>query len=152
MQIRFIAGIKTEGQIDSNWESYFLISAAEIGILLASVSTYRAFFVSLRKGNNDRARRGMNHQRHWYDPRGQVKRGVLPLSRLWLSKTRGHSKPGENRGEEDDSFNIGKLPEIPGAHMTGVLTFINGRGNETAAPYVMDSVTLSLSSRATVSQ
>ncbi|KAL8683839.1 MAG: hypothetical protein Q9186_000182 [Xanthomendoza sp. 1 TL-2023] len=69
-----VAGIEVDGQIDSVWESYFLIVAAEVGILLASVSTYRAFFVSQRRGGINKTRKTISDPGHWYSSKKKLNR------------------------------------------------------------------------------
>ncbi|KAI4237997.1 MAG: hypothetical protein L6R40_005808 [Gallowayella cf. fulva] len=136
-----IAGIKINGQIDSVWESYFLIVAAEIGTLLASVFTYRAFFVSHRKGDVNKARRASGAPgRHWYTSKMELIRGVFHPISSWRSKAKGQSTPDEHIEDQHGHFGIGKLPDIPGAQMTGIRTFINGRGKGVDVSYIMRSV------------
>ncbi|KAL8755337.1 MAG: hypothetical protein Q9199_003716 [Rusavskia elegans] len=129
-----IAGIRLDSQIDSVWESYFLIVAAEIGVVLASVSTYRALFVSHRKRIINEARdRG-----HTYSPNRQLI-GWTFVSSPWRSKAKGQSTPDNDRGDQDSHFDKDALPNIPPAHMSGVRTFINGCGQRTDASDIMES-------------
>lgn len=130
-----IAGIRLDGQIDSVWESYFLIVAAEIGVVLASVSTYRALFVSHRKRIIKEARdRG-----HYSSPKRQLIRRIF-VSSPWRSKAKGQSTPDHHRGDQYSQFDQDALPNIPDAHMTGVRTFINGCGERTDASDIMESL------------
>ncbi|KAL8787301.1 MAG: hypothetical protein Q9213_002292 [Squamulea squamosa] len=135
-----IAGVKKNGHIDSVWTSYFTIVAAEIGILLASVSTYRAFFVSYRKGEDDNKakNKAASDQEHWYDSKKELLKGLLTLNPR-RTRTRGKSTPDEGSGDQGCRFDIGKLPDIPRAQMTGVRTFINGRGRDLNDSNVMES-------------
>ncbi|KAL8898723.1 MAG: hypothetical protein Q9207_006553 [Kuettlingeria erythrocarpa] len=137
-----VAGIKRAGAIDTVWESYFLIVAAEVGIILASVSTYRTLFVSHRRGTADKMiGKGARDQRSPSSPvKGLLKRAFL--SSPWRSKVKeGQSTPDEEKGQSDEGFDTeGGLPEIPRAHvMTGVRTFINARGKGTDVSNVMES-------------
>ncbi|KAI4184917.1 MAG: hypothetical protein LQ346_006018 [Caloplaca aetnensis] len=134
-----IAGIKRAGAIDSVWESYFLIVGAEVGIILASVSTYRTLFVSHRKATFDKVGKRARDQQSPSSPvKGLFKR--VFLSSPWRSKVKeGQSTPDEEKGQHHDSFDTEGLPEIPRAHMTGVRTFINARGKGTDGSNVMES-------------
>lgn len=133
-----IAGIKSGGQVDGVWESYFLIVAAEVGIILASVSTYRTLFVSHRRGDMAKARRGLEDQEHFYSPTRELFKRVL-IPSPWRSKAREPSTPAEDKEHRYDDVDVGDLPEIPRAYMTGVRTFINGRAKGTDDADVMAS-------------
>ena len=113
-----IAGIYIHGQIDIIWESYFLIVAAEVGVILASISTYRALFVAHRKATIKKAK----YSGPGYSPNRQILRRLLDFS-PWRSRAAGQSTPGSGTASH---FDTGALPSIPRAHMTGVWTFING--------------------------
>ncbi|KAL8811957.1 MAG: hypothetical protein Q9200_001390 [Gallowayella weberi] len=135
-----VAGIVINGQIDSVWESYFLIVAAEIGILLSSVSTYRAFFVSQPRGDINKTKRTISDPGHWYTSTMKLMRETMLPTSPRRSKARGQPTPHEHRGDPDGHYSIGKLPEVPRAEMTGVRTYINGRGRRTDDSYAMESV------------
>ncbi|CAL8584587.1 hypothetical protein XPA_010174 [Xanthoria parietina] len=128
-----IAGIRFNGQIDSVWESYFTIVAAEIGVVLASVSTYRALFVSHRKRTIDKAQ----DQGHSSAPKRQLMRRMF-VSSPWRSKNKDRPTPNDNEEKHCSQFD-GALPSIPRAHMTGVRTYINGRGQNTNTSDTMES-------------
>lgn len=139
-----IAGIKLpDGQIDSVWESYFLIVAAEIGVILASISTYRALFVSHRKENmNNRAGRGTGDQGRFSSPRTRQLMKRVFVTSPWRSRARGQSTPpeGEDKEQQYNHSDTVELPEIPRVYvMTGVRSFINnGRGKGTDAFDLME--------------
>ncbi|KAL8705407.1 MAG: hypothetical protein Q9201_001479 [Fulgogasparrea decipioides] len=141
VSITRIAGIKIQDQLDLVWESYFLIVAAEVGIILASVSTYRAFFVSWRRGDANRAKRAPGSQRHRYSPTRRVIKRFFTSS-PWRSKTREQSSPEDARIFEEEKCVIESLPPIPSAHLTGVRTFIDGRGQWTNNSHIMESQTI----------
>ncbi|KAL8753060.1 MAG: hypothetical protein Q9184_005536 [Pyrenodesmia sp. 2 TL-2023] len=133
-----IAGIKRGGQVDGVWESYFLMVAAEVGIILASVSTYRTLFVSHRRRDTAKARRGLGDQEHFYSPTKElIKRVWIPSP--WRSKAREPSTPDEKKEHHYDHVDMEGLPEIPRAYMTGVRTFINGGVKGTDNADVMGS-------------
>lgn len=139
-----IAGIKLpDGQVDTVWESYFLIVAAEIGVILASISTYRALFVSHRKDNmNHRAGRGTGDQGRFSSPRTRQLMKRVFVTSPWRSRARGQSTPpeGEDKEQQCNHSDTVELPEIPRVYvMTGVRSFINnGRGKGTDAFDLME--------------
>ena len=122
-----IAGIDFHGQIDIVWESYFLIVAAEVGVILASISTYRALFVSHRKAAIKKAK----YSGPGSSPNRPILRRLLDSS-PWRSRARGQSTPASH-------FDTGALPSIPRARMTGVWTLINGQGQRVDASNIMES-------------
>ncbi|KAL8772125.1 MAG: hypothetical protein Q9209_002560 [Squamulea sp. 1 TL-2023] len=134
-----LLSVRKNGHLDSVWTSYFTIVAAEIGILLASVSTYRAFFVSYRKGEDDNKakNKAVGGQEKWYNSKRELLKGILTFSPR-RTRIRGQSTPNEGSGDPG-RFEVGKLPDIPRAQMTGVRTFINGRGREIDTSNIMES-------------
>ncbi|KAL8723142.1 MAG: hypothetical protein Q9225_000483 [Loekoesia sp. 1 TL-2023] len=133
-----IAGIEVKGQIDQVWETYFLTMASQVGIILASVSTFRAFSVSRHQKDVKRTKGSSENQRHWYSPnRRLLKRVSTPSS--WRSKAKGQSTPKEYKGGVNGGVAMGSLPEIPRAQMTGVRTFINGCKEWTDTSHIMES-------------
>ncbi|KAL8877830.1 MAG: hypothetical protein Q9198_004230 [Flavoplaca austrocitrina] len=127
-----IAGIYFHGQIDIIWESYFLIVAAEVGVILASISTYRALFVAHRKATIKKAK----YSGPGSSPnRQQLVRRLLDFS-PWRSRAGGQSTPGSGTASH---FDTGALPSIPRAQMTGVWTLIYGQGQRMDASNIMES-------------
>lgn len=125
--------------VDQVWESYFIILAAEIGIILTAVTAFRAFFVSRHKRDNVGVKQSPRYRTHWYSQnRYLLKRVFNP--RIWRSKTRALSTFEGYEADEDDHFAMRNLPEIPRAHMTGAQTFIDccgGQGKN--ASHIMES-------------
>ncbi|KAL8687140.1 MAG: hypothetical protein Q9218_006605 [Villophora microphyllina] len=131
-----VAGIRRGG--DQAWQSYFLIVSAEVGIILASVSTYRAFFVSRQRGDFNGAERSPGHQEHRYSPtRFTIKRFFT--SSPWRPKAREPPSPRDNWEDGDEKYVMGSLPQIPRAHLTGVRTFIDGNGRVMDNSPIMES-------------
>lgn len=133
-----IAGLKIGGQIDSIWSSYFLIVAAQIGIILASISSYQTLFVSYRRGNIHKAERGTRIREHYLSSTKELMKRVF-IPSPWRSKARGQSTPDEYKEGQYSHRDVGDLPTIPRAHMTGVRTFINGHGQGMHASHIMES-------------
>ena len=133
-----IAGLRIHGAVDGVWQSYFQIVAAEIGIILASVSTYRTLFVSHQRGKIIKAKKSIEDQEHFYSSsRGFMKRVFTPSP--WRSKARRQSTFNEDKRNQYGHAVMGDLPEIPRAHMTGVRTFIHGRAAGSDASDMMES-------------
>lgn len=116
------SGLEWQGKLDVLWEVYFQIVAAEIGLILVAMTSFRALFVSRT------ARNKLSPEKHtsfWAEAKLALRRLLDP--RRWRSKhpedmTRGH-KPGTTYVGFD-----GELPSIPGATMTGIHTFIDHQG------------------------
>ena len=125
-----IACFKINNQVDLVWEFYFLVVAAEIGVILASISTYRTLFVSRRKDT-----------RHRGCPSSSTKERLkrVFLSSPWRSKARDSSTPINQRGNQYSHFDEEALPDIPRPCMTGIRTFINGRELRDDASDFMES-------------
>ena len=66
-----------------------------------------------------------------------MKRVLAPSP--WRSKARGQSTLLKDKGKEYSHVDMGQLPEIPRAHLTGVRTFLDGRGNGPDGPDIMES-------------
>ncbi|KAL8855701.1 MAG: hypothetical protein Q9178_007667 [Gyalolechia marmorata] len=126
-----IAGIKFHGQMDIVWSSYFLIVAAEVGVILACISTYRALFVARRKAIIKKVKYGGPGS----SPSRQILRRLLDSS-PWRSRAGRQSKPANGTSSH---FDQRALPSIPRAHMTGLRTFINGQGQRMDASNIMES-------------
>lgn len=135
-----ISGIKMDGKVDQVWESYFIILAAEIGIILTAVTAFRALFVSRHKRENNGARNPPGMQSHWYSPNTYLLKRVF-TPKLWRSRSKfkSQSTSGGYEADKDGHFPMENLPDIPRAHMTGVRTFINGRGKGMNASRIMES-------------
>ena len=135
-----ISGMKLNDEVDQVWGSYFMIIAAEIGIILTAVTAFRALFVSRYKSEKKgKGAKGSSGQRaHWYSQNTNLLRLVFTLS-LWRSKSRGQSTSEGYEADKNGHFPMGNLPDIPRAHMTGVRTVIDGRGKGTDASRIMES-------------
>ena len=116
------SGLVWHGKIDIVWEVYFQIVPAEVGLILVSMTAFRALFVSRAARNQHLPQKG---------PSSSVKSRYFLSSllnpRQWTSK---HSK--DVAGDQKDATTKGRFngepPSIPGATMTGMNTFVNHRG------------------------
>ena len=130
-----VSGIKAHDQIDQTWESYWLILSAEIGIILTSITAFRAFFVSR---NRDRAIQSPGKRMQWYyENKLFLKRTFNPS--LWRSKSRHQSSSEGYEAFDDGNVALKNLQEIPRAHMTGVQTFIDKQGKTMNNSTIMQS-------------
>lgn len=118
------SGLVWHGTIDVVWEVYFQIVPAEVGLILVSMTAFRAMFVSRAARKPHSPQKGPSV---WVRSRSFLR--ILVDPRRWMSR---HSKDTTG-GQKDDTvkrgFN-GELPSIPGATMTGINTFINCQGEE----------------------
>ncbi|KAG7009687.1 short-chain dehydrogenase [Physcia stellaris] len=131
-----ISGIKLNGSIDQVWETYFIILAAEIGIILTSVTAFRAFFISRR--DNNKAKPPPGNQTHWYSQDSSILKRLFTPS-LWRSKSKEHSSSEGYKADGDGHFPMEDLPDVPRAQMTGIRTFINGNGKGMSTSRIMES-------------
>ncbi|KAL8934631.1 MAG: hypothetical protein Q9216_005806 [Gyalolechia sp. 2 TL-2023] len=116
------SGLEWQGKLDVLWEVYFQIVAAEAGLILVSMTAFRALFVS------------RSHRKQQSPPKspifltksiGTLKRTLNP--RRWASK---RSKDTSNR-PKDNNAQQGfeeKLPNNPGATMSGMRTIVDDQG------------------------
>ncbi|KAL8769106.1 MAG: hypothetical protein Q9194_005537 [Teloschistes cf. exilis] len=136
VSITRVAGIKRGG--DKAWQTYFLIVSAEIGVMLASISTYRAFYVSRRRTDDNRAGKSRGHQKYRFLPNRRT-------IKLFFASSPRPSTPREGSSAEDkwqdesERHPVGSLPQIPSAHLTGMRTFIEGHGQWIDSSRVMGS-------------
>ena len=124
-----IAGIKDKGVLDQVWESYFIMLAAEIGIILFAMTAFRAFFIARQQREVNKANKIPKNATY----KSSEKRRLLQIfvtPKLWPSKSRRHLASERHQANEEGDFPMGHLPDIPRAHMTGIRTFIEGHGKE----------------------
>lgn len=134
-----ISGNLIGGRVDLGWESFFIIIAGEIGIILTAVTAFRAFFVSRQKGDNRGAKSLAEFRTQIYSQSAYPLK-ILVTPSLWRSKIRAHSSSGGYESNECGHMPPGNLPDIiPRAHMTGIRTFIDPSGRETNTSHMMES-------------
>ena len=117
-------GLVWLGSIDGVWEVFFQVVPAELGLILVSMTSFRALFVSRAARNQHSPQKGPSV---WVRTRCLLRNLVDP--RRWMSK---YSKDTTG-GQRDDTMKggfSGQFPSIPGATMTGIQTFINCQGEE----------------------
>lgn len=118
------SGLDWQDKLDVLWEVYFQIVAAEVGLILVSMTAFRALFVS-RAARNQHSRQ--KSPSVWVKSRYFLRNLIDPRRRI--------SKYSNDMtgSQKADNMNVGfggELPTIPGATMTGMNTFINRQGEE----------------------
>ena len=119
------SGLEWQGKLDVLWNVYFQIVAAEVGLILVSMTAFRALFVSraARKQHSPRL-----HPSLWTKSKYALKKLLNPIQ--WTLKHSGNISGSQKYGSTKEDFD-GKLPNIPGATITGVRTFIDHEGDTT---------------------
>ena len=121
------SGLEWKGNLDVLWEVYFQIVAAEVGLILVSMTAFRQLFVSRTARNQQSPAKPPTF---WPRNRAAMRRILDP--RRWTS---GDSK-GSN-GEQNDhaeKFANGtdeRLPGIPGGTMKSFQAFMDHQGGAT---------------------
>ena len=119
LTITRISGLKFKGNIDTIWETYWLILSAEVGIVLTSVATFRAFFVFHSNRNQDRVIQPLGARMRWCHQEKRYLKQKFSFS-LWRSNSRVQASSEEHKADKDDELLMNKLSDIPRAHITGV--------------------------------
>lgn len=119
------SGLEWRGKLDVLWEVYFQIVAAEVGLILVSMTAFRALFVSrsARKQQPPQKRPSL-----WTRGKSALKRLIDP--RQWPLKYTKDSPGGQQQDTTKEGLDV-KLPNIPGGTMTGMRTFISHQGEVT---------------------
>ena len=121
LTITRISGLTFDGNFDTIWETYWLILAAEVGIVLTSVAAFRAFFVYRSNRNHDRAMQPPRASMQWYHQEKRYLKQKFSFS-LWQSNSRVQESSRGNEANEDDELPLSNLADIPRAHITGFRT------------------------------
>jgi hypothetical protein len=119
------SGIHQGDKLDSVWETFWQMMSAEVGLIMTSITAFRAFFVAR---SNERGQQRPRSREQWSSKSRLLIRRLLTPSR-WRqggsSLTLGRSSGQVSRGNKAEK----NLPSIPRATMTGIRTFINGQGS-----------------------
>jgi hypothetical protein len=123
-----VSGLRHEAGFDPAWEVYWNIMAGEVGIIMTTGAAFRTFFISRSQHKDEMP--GHNPNRSLSTRTRNLLRLIITPSR-WSTK---RSRQSEDPSDSSDSFSDGslhkgkELPQIPRGTMTGIRTFINGRG------------------------
>ena len=121
LTITRISGLKFKGNFDTIWETYWLILAAEVGIMLTSIAAFRAFFVSRSNRNRDRGSQPLGARMQWCHQEKRYLKDRFSFS-LWRSNSRVQELSRGYEANEDDELPMSNLLDIPQAHITGSRT------------------------------
>lgn len=116
------SGLEWQGKLDVVWEVYFQIVAAEVGLILVSLTAFRALFVSRANKKPNSPQKSPSSLAKTYQA---MKRILDP--RRWTSHHSKDVSDGERQRNVEKDID-GKLPKIPGATMTGMQTFVDDHG------------------------
>ena len=117
------SGILNHAGIDATWETYWQYLSAEVGLLMATATAFRSFFIA-------RSRRRAEPGFHptWYETALQKLRHILKSTRTTNRKHREPLNSSEEPTERDGEHM--SLPQIPRPTITGIRTFISGTGKK----------------------
>ncbi|KAL8994874.1 MAG: hypothetical protein Q9169_005272 [Polycauliona sp. 2 TL-2023] len=122
-----ISGIKAEGLVDQVWETYFIIVAAEVGVILTTVSAFRTLYVSRQNKNQVGAQKSPGQWAAGYSSiKSHLKRVFVPS--VWQTRSKSGQTPEGPQLEGHNGAEMENLPDIPRAQMTGIRTFIRSHG------------------------
>ena len=116
LTITRVSGLKFKGNLDMIWETYWLILSAEVGILLTSVATFRAFFVSRGNRNRDRDIQPLGTRMQWCHQENRYSQQKFSFS-LWRSNARVQDISQGYETSEDAELPMSNIPGIPRAHI-----------------------------------
>lgn len=114
------SGLEWQGKLDVLWEVYFQIVAAEVGLILVSMTAFRALFVSRAAKHQHSPPKALSL---WWCGKISLKKLLDPCQ--WTSKPPRDTHAQPKHASTEDGFD---LPNIPGGTMTGIRTFINDQG------------------------
>jgi hypothetical protein len=127
-------GLKHHGHLDYVWVTFFVVIAAEIGLMLVAITAFRALYVA--KAKNVRAYRTITTFNWYHKRKSAVVKMISTVSRNSRGRGTG-SVELDSRGKK--VFIKGKIPR---GTMTGVRIFIDRNGNESEANLVSDDKVL----------
>ena len=120
------SGLEWHGKLDVLWEVYFQIISAEAGLILVSMTAFRALFVSRSAAKPQRSPH-MSYPTFWSRSKSSLRK-LFDL-RGWSTLYRSKNSSGQEKLAHTYTEDSYDLPNnIPGGTMTGVQTFINDQG------------------------
>ena len=120
------SGLEWKGNLDMLWEVYFQIVAAEVGLILVSMTAFRQLFVS-RIARNQRS--PAKPPTFWPRSRAAIRK-ILDFRRWTSGYSEGSNGEQHGHVKKNNGFDE-RLPGIPGGTMTGVQAFIEHQGGVT---------------------
>lgn len=114
-----ISGLRFDGKIDPIWEMYWQYIAAEVGLTMTSVTTFRVYFVSRCIEERQASPDGRYH--FFHASLQSFKRTFSPIVRQ--SRRNGASSGASRDGKIMD---LESLPRAPHGTITGIRSIIQG--------------------------
>lgn len=138
------AGLHQHERLDTVWEIFWQTMSAEVGLIMTSLTAFRTLFVA--RCNNDERRPPRNSSELSWSFRSRKLLRRLFFPSTWRSRSTGESSSGRN--EQKSQGQKKHLPAIPRGILTGVRTFIDGRGRTTmGASRMMQSTMATIADR-----
>jgi hypothetical protein len=129
-----VSGILLDDEVDAVWGIYWLILSAEVGITMTAMIAFRAIFVA----RSEQVVQSAGGRMDWYSRSKRLLRQKISPS-SWRSKSTQQSSGPYEAHRNNRPVPMNAFPTIPRAHMTGVRTFIDGRGKSMNASHTMQS-------------
>lgn len=123
-----IIGLKHDGKLDYIWETFFIVIAAEIGLVLVAVTAFRALYVSQKK---ERSHETITTFR-WYN------KGKSALFKILGTSDKSRSYDTDNMEAKKEGNGAFINGQIPRGTMTGARTFMDRHGNESVGSDTLD--------------
>ena len=117
LTITRVSGLKYRGNFDVIWETYWLILSAEVGIVLTSVASFRAFFVFRGNRNQDRGIQPLGARMQGCHQGKRSLKAKFSFS-PWRSISRVQESSRGYEANEDDELPMSNLSDMPRAHIT----------------------------------
>lgn len=122
------SGLEWHGKLDVLWEIYFQIISAEVGLVLVSMTAFRALFVSRSAAKPQRSPQKPPSM-IWLQSKTSLRKFFT--FKGWSTFHRSKNSSAQEKLAHSDSEDRFDLPDnIPGGAMTGMQTFINNQGQK----------------------
>ncbi|KAM5495826.1 hypothetical protein McaMca56_005174 [Microsporum canis] len=76
------AGVYYKGLVDTNWETYWVIICAEIGVCLAAATAFRSFFIARKEYKTMSPTKDFSPKGRWYHLNGDVFRRPIVANEI----------------------------------------------------------------------
>lgn len=98
-----IVGLRWRGKMDSVWETYFIVIAAETGMVLVAVSAFRAFYICKSRSRREQSGSTTAHS-SWY---GRSRTALVKAVGSFTGKESSHtSSSEEDRGSFGNDIRV----------------------------------------------
>lgn len=117
-------GLKYQGKLDSIWETFFIVVASEVGLILVAITAFRTLFVAKMKSRREKQPPLRGFKTSW------ISKTKSRIVRFVSGKSNASSNPSN-----PESFNVPLIRkkrllsnQFPRATITGMRTFIDVNG------------------------